>query len=85
MEQEVHRDLGRHDAQIESMQRRIDQLHADLNHVLAELQSINRVLSEARGGWKTLMAAAGLASALTAVIVKFIGYLGGGGTLPGVK
>ncbi len=82
MEMEVHRDLGKHDAQIEALQARVDTLHADLAHVLKELQQINETLAQARGGWKTLMAVAGLASAVTAIAMKLIGWVA---ALPGAR
>lgn len=82
MEMEVHRDLGKHDAQIEALQARVDGLHADLTRVLRELQQINETLAQARGGWRTLMAVAGLASAVTAVMVKGLSWLT---ALPGAK
>lgn len=75
METEVHRDLGKHDAQIVALQLQVDRLHADLSGVIEQLQEINRTLSEARGGWRTLMAAAGLASAITAGAIKLISYI----------
>lgn len=74
MDNEIHRDLGKHDAQIESMQKQIDQLHADLGTVLDELQKINKTLSEARGGWKTLLAVGGFASAVTALGMKVVAW-----------
>lgn len=70
MDGEVHRDLGKHDAQIEALQVRVDTLHADLSKVLAQLQQIQQTLAEARGGWKTMMAAAGLAGAVAAGLLK---------------
>lgn len=75
MEKEVHRDLGKHDAQIVALQERVESLHADLAKLFEQLQEINCTLSEARGGWRTLMAAAGLASAVTAGAIKLLGYI----------
>lgn len=72
---EVHRDLGKHDAQIEALQKQVEQLHTDLGAMLTQLQDIHSTLAEARGGWKTLMATAGLASAVTAVVLKGLGWL----------
>lgn len=79
---EIHRDLGKHDAQIESLQMQVAQLHTDMGTLLSQLQEINKMLAEARGGWRTLMAAAGLASAVTALAVKALAWLP---TLPGAK
>lgn len=82
METEVHRDLGKHDAQIEALQAQVERLHGDMASVLEQLTKINRVLSEARGGWKAMMMAAGFASALTAVAMKVYAWLA---TLPGPR
>ena len=75
MENEVHRDLGRHDAQIESLQTEVKRLHDDMANVLTELQTISKTLAEARGGWRTLIAVGALASAVTAGALKAIGWL----------
>ena len=75
MEMEVHRDLGKHDAQIEALQARVERLHADMAQVLEQLTKIDRLLSEARGGWKAMMMTAGFASALTAVAMKLYAWL----------
>lgn len=75
MEMEVHRDLGKHDAQIEALQTRVERLHQDMGTVLDELAKINQVLSEAKGGWKAMMIASGFASAVTALAMKFYAWL----------
>lgn len=72
---EVHRDLGKHDAQIEALQAQVDRLHSDLNNVLDQLTTINRTLAEARGGWKTLLAIAGFSSAITAIAMKVVAWM----------
>jgi predicted nuclease with TOPRIM domain len=72
---DVHRNLGRHDAQIEAMKDQINRMHVDLSKVIEQLQTINHTLSEARGGWKTLMAVAGFTSATTAATIKVLGML----------
>lgn len=75
MSEELHRDLGRHDAQIDELQRRVDGLHKDMGSVLLQLQAINKTLSEARGGWRMLLAVGGFASATTAIVIKALGFL----------
>jgi prefoldin subunit 5 len=42
MNDELHRDIGRHDAQIDHLQRQMEQ-------VLSELHDIKETLSEAKG------------------------------------
>lgn len=54
-DENLHRDIGKHDAQIEALQDHVDQLHADMRLVLSELQSIKTTLAEAKGGWRVLM------------------------------
>lgn len=73
---ELHRDIGRHDAQIEGLQEDVERLHRDMAAVLSELRSINKTLSEARGGWRMLMAVGGLSSVLTSVVWQIWEWIG---------
>lgn len=61
----VHRDLGRHDAEIENLKTEVHAMRVDLSE-------IKNMLSEATGGWKMLMAVSGLAAALASGITWFI-------------
>lgn len=72
---EVHRDLGKHDAQIESLNREVKHLHEDMGRVMQQLTEIQATLSEAKGGWKTLMWVAGFSAAVGGLIVKVISWL----------
>lgn len=76
MSDELHRDIGRHDAQIEALQAQVDRMHHEMQTVVKELQSINRTLSEARGGWKTLAAVAGMSGAVGVAFAKVTQLLG---------
>lgn len=71
---ELHRDVGKHDAQIEALQQQVSQLHSDMRSMITQLQEINTTLSEAKGGWKTLMMVAGVASAVTAMAGKLLAW-----------
>lgn len=66
----MERDIGRHDAEIEALQREISELRV-------EVREISRMLSEARGGWRSLMLVGGAASALGALMAKLISAIGG--------
>jgi hypothetical protein len=66
--EEMHRDIGRHDAEIEALQREIKELRM-------EVREISRMLSEARGGWRSLMLIGGVASAIGAGFTKLLGYI----------
>ena len=71
----IHHDLGRHDAQIEGLQQQVKQLHRDMQAMNETLVEINRTLSEARGGWKTLMLVGGIAAAVGASFAKLAAWL----------
>ncbi len=72
----IHHDLGRHDAQIEGLQQQVKQLHRDMQAMNETLVEINRTLSEAKGGWKTLMLVGGVAAAVGASIAKAVAFFG---------
>ncbi len=63
MSDELHRDIGRHEAQIEGLDRRVESMEKKLDTVL-------EILNQAKGGWKTLAQLAGLAAA----VGGFIGW-----------
>lgn len=65
---DVQRDLGRMEAQIKSLTKQLEAL----TETVARL---DRTLSEARGGWKMLIAVAGLAGVIGAGIAKLIAYI----------
>lgn len=72
----IHHDLGRHDAQIEALQEQVKRLHEDMQAMNGTLQQISTTLSEARGGWRTLMMVGGVAAAVGAAVSKMATMLG---------
>lgn len=72
MEMEIHRDLGRHEAEIESLQRQLSSMESELREVKECLQSIRETLSEAKGGWKTLVWLSGISATAGALIFKLL-------------
>lgn len=77
MTAELQRDLGKHDAQIEALERDMQEMKADLRRVFDKLDQINDTLSEAKGGWKTMMWIAGASAAAGGLIAKFVPYING--------
>ncbi|MFM7012457.1 MAG: hypothetical protein ACKO0Z_24540 [Betaproteobacteria bacterium] len=69
---DLSRDLGRHDADI-------DTLKKDMADVKVTLSRIEATLHETKGGVRTLLAVGGVAGAVGAGIVKFVGTIKGGG------
>lgn len=65
---EMARDIGRHDAQIETLQ-------ADMAEMKKDVHEIKLMLAEAKGGWKTLMAVGGFAAVVGSILTKFIDWL----------
>jgi uncharacterized coiled-coil DUF342 family protein len=55
--------------EIRHMQQDMDEMKSDIEEIKKSLVEIHAVLSEAKGGWKTLMWAAGAGSAVTAFII----------------
>ena len=75
MSTEIHRDLGKHEAHIESLQEQVKHLHNDMEKVMVQLAEIQATLSEAKGGWKTLMWVAGFSAAMGGIFVKVASWL----------
>lgn len=62
------RDIGRHDAQIETLQ-------ADMALVKNDVHEIKMMLAEAKGGWRTLMAVGGFAAFIGAMLAKVADWI----------
>lgn len=69
MSEDVERELGRHGAEIEALQKDMIELKKDVKTILS-------TLAEARGGWKTLMLVAGVAGAVGAGLGKLVAVFG---------
>ena len=73
MSEEVVRELATHASDIRHLQNDMDKLVEDMEEIKKAIIEINKTLSEAKGGWKTLMWAGGAVSAVTG----FIGFVAG--------
>ena len=60
----MQRDLGRHDAESEFLQKEISEMRQ-------ELKKISSILSEAQGSWRAMVAMSGIAATLGAIVVKY--------------
>lgn len=75
MSQEIHRDLGKHDAQIDALNSQVNRMYVDMQQMMGQLTTIQQTLSEARGGWKTLMWVGGLSAAVGGLVAKVLAWL----------
>jgi prefoldin subunit 5 len=71
---ETARELATHASNIEHLQEDMDKMVKEMAEIKTTLQNIERTLSEAKGGWKTLMAIGGAVSLVTGIIGVIIGY-----------
>lgn len=58
---ETQRDLGRLEGKVEAMEKTLEAMNE-------QLATLNAYMAETRGGWKTLLALAGFASAVGSAI-----------------
>ena len=61
---EMIRGLATHEAEIKHLQDDMDRLVKEMTEVKAALASIQNTLSEAKGGWRTLMAVGGAGASI---------------------
>jgi hypothetical protein len=59
--EDIQRNLGKHDAQIETLEKEVHLLRQDMVRIFEKLDSINQTLASAKGGWRTLMMIGGAA------------------------
>ena len=68
MAETTDKDIGRLEGRMASVER-------DLSGMKTDLRCILKTLNEARGGWKTLLLAAGVAGTAGAFITKFLPFI----------
>ena len=73
---ETARELATHASNIQHLQEDMDKMIVEMAEIKVTLQNIEKTLSEAKGGWKTLMAIGGFISFLTGVAGFIAGYWG---------
>ena len=73
---ETARELATHANDIQHLQEDMDKMVKEMQEIKLAIQSINKTLSEAKGGWKLLMAIGGAASIVTGIVGLVIGHWG---------
>lgn len=54
----------------------VDYLKTHINEIKSDTREIKETLSQAKGGWKTLMLVAGISSTVGALAAKVLPFLG---------
>ncbi len=71
MMEQLNRDLGRLEGKVEKLDDDVD----DIKRMVADM---HQTISEARGGWKTLVIVGAISSAVTTAALKFLSVFKGG-------
>ena len=75
---ETARELATHASNIQHLQEDMDKMVAEMAEIKVTLQSIEKTLSEAKGGWKVLMLVGGASSVVGAGLVQLVNWYAGG-------
>jgi hypothetical protein len=67
-------EFGRLQAEVSALRRDMDRMAHVLDDMNQTLTEVQRELSEARGGWKTMMLLGGASATLGALIVKGVTF-----------
>lgn len=71
---EQARELATHASEIRHLQEDMDKMVEDMEEIKKALARIDRTLSEAKGGWKMLMAVGGASGIIGSAITWFISH-----------
>lgn len=63
-------EFGRLQAEVQAQRRDLDRMATSLEQMATALEAVQHQLSEAKGGWKTLLMVGGAAATFGAVIAK---------------
>lgn len=69
--EQLNRDMGRIEGDVRAMDRRVQDMQMKVDEV-------HRAITEARGGWKTMVAVGSLSAAITTFFLKVAGFFKGG-------
>jgi chromosome segregation ATPase len=75
MTDDVQRDIGRLEASQDAMADDIHELREDVKEIKAQIADIHEILSQAKGGWRTLLMIGGLSSAVTVIVSKLVSFI----------
>ena len=65
---EMIKDVAAHDVEIKHLQDDMERMIKEMTEIKKTLNAIDRTLSEAKGGWKTLVVVGSVASSIGAAV-----------------
>jgi hypothetical protein len=71
---EQARELATHASEIRHLQSDMDKMVEDMEEIKKAIIEINKTLSEAKGGWKMLLAVGGAAGVVGSAITWIVGH-----------
>lgn len=77
MSEDVHRELGAHDAKIDVLEKEVHLLRQEVGKLYEKLDEINTTLATAKGGWRTMMLIGGAISGTVVLIHQVITWIFG--------
>lgn len=77
MSEDVHRELGAHDAKIDVLEKEVHLLRQEVGKLYEKLDEINTTLATAKGGWRTMMLIGGAISGTVVLIHQAITWIFG--------
>lgn len=69
---QLHRDLGRLEGKFDGLDEKVESQGEDIAAMKRMLSRIDSTLSEARGGWKTLVVVGTISAAITGGLMKVL-------------
>lgn len=75
MNDDIHRDLGKHGAQIEALTAQFNRMHADMQQILTELKHVQETMASVKGSWQGMLMVGGLSAAVGGALVKVLQWL----------
>lgn len=77
MSENLHRELGAHDAKIDVLEKEVHLLREEVRKLYEKLDEINTTLATAKGGWRTMMLIGGAISGTAVLIHQAITWIFG--------
>lgn len=69
--EQINRDVGRIEGDVRALDRRVQDMQG-------KVDEMHRLLMQAQGGWKTMVAVGSLSAAVTTAFLKGVAWLKGG-------